>query len=229
MKMPRALVELLVHDLRSPVAAVLANAELLGRSASGEQRDMVDDILAAAQQIERTAKDLLDVSRAEAGQLSARLQPFRIAELVEEVAVTMRGVARWTNIDLQLAVHAGDVIADPELTRRMLQNLVFNAIRHAPERSVVRLEAALDGEALLLRVADEGPAIAAADAERLFDRHALLDSEPVRTGGHGLGLAFCRLAAEAHGGRIWVEPGTERGAVFCVHIPQPLDDESRRD
>jgi signal transduction histidine kinase len=217
----RELVELIVHDLRSPVAAVLANAEMLRRSLSGEQREMLDDILVAAQQIERTAKDLLDLSRAEAGELSARPDRFRFAELVEEVAATMRGLARWTGIELQLDVRVDEVAADRELTRRLLQNLVYSAIQHAPERTVVRLDATLDREGLLVRVVDQGPAITPQDAARIFDRYQQLDSEPPRTGSHGLGLAFCRLAAEAQGGRIWVEHGGERGAAFCVRIPQP--------
>lgn len=217
----RELVEIIVHDLRSPVAAVLANAELLRRSLSGEQREMLDDILVAAQQIERTAKDLLDLSRAEAGELAPRADRFRFGELVEEVAATMRSLARWTGVEIQLDIGADDVVADRERTRRMLQNLLHCAVRHAPERSVVRVDATLDRDGLLVRVIDQGPPLSPEDAEQLFDQHVRLQTEVPRTGSHRLGLAFCRLAAEAQGGRIWVERAGERGTAFCVRIPQP--------
>ena len=216
----RKMSELIVHDIKSPVTAVLANAELLKRSATGEQREMLDDIAVAAQQIDRTAKNLLDLSRAEEGELSANVETLSLTKLASEVAATMRGLARWTGIEIKLDVRTDLVSADPELLRRLLQNLVHNAVKHAPERTEVRIEADIDAEGLLLRVRDDGTGVSAHDAERIFERYVMLDSTPTRTGSHGLGLAFCRLAAEAHGGRIWVEQREGQGATFCVRIPQ---------
>src|SRR5690606_21240167 len=80
---------MIVHDLRSPVAAMLANAELLVQSASADQLEMIEDIIIAAQQIDRTAKDLRDLTRAEAGELSLHRERFRFGELADEVAATM--------------------------------------------------------------------------------------------------------------------------------------------
>lgn len=85
----------------------------------------------------------------------------------------------------------------------------------------MRIEARRDGDHLELRVRDAGPGVPADDAERAFERFAMLGEAPVRRGSHGLGLAFCRIATEAHGGNIRVEPRTPRGASFGVRIPQP--------
>jgi two-component system sensor histidine kinase/response regulator len=134
---------------------------------------------------------------------------------------TMRGMARWTNIRFELDVGRERVVADRELTRRMLQNLVHNAVKHAPENTAVTLEARVDTDGLVMRVIDNGPGVPAADVERIFDRYVTLDDDPARSGSHGLGLAFCRLAAEAQGGRIWVEDREGHGTSFCVRIPQP--------
>jgi signal transduction histidine kinase len=89
-------------------------------------------------------------------------------------------------------------------------------VKHAPNDSAVRIEAGRDGDNVMMRVLDEGPGIPAADAKMLFERYVTRDA-----GGHGMGLAFCRLAAEAHGGTIWVEGREPRGASFCVRFPQP--------
>jgi signal transduction histidine kinase len=220
----RKMSELIVHDLRVPMTALMANAELLERKLAGEDHEMIDDVIEAGRQLDRAAKDLLDLSCAEEGPLEAHFESFSMAELADEVASTMRGVARWTDIRLDVEIRAERVVADRELTRRMLQNLVHNACKHAPQGTAVRIEAAIDLEGLVLRVMDDGPGVSAGDAERIFDRNVTLDDDPARSGSHGLALAFCRLAAEAQGGRIWVE-GREgrdgRGASFCVRIPQP--------
>ena len=216
----RKISQLIVHDLRGPVGAVMANAELLELNASGEQAEMVSDILVAAQQLERTAKDLLDLSRAEDGELIANLETFSLTELAAEVASTMRGVARWTSIQIELDVRTERVIADRELLRRLLQNLVHNAVKHAPEHTAIRIEGVVDQDGLLLRVLDHGPGVPAGEVDRIFERFVTLKDDPARSGSHGLGLAFCRLAAEAHGGRVWVEDREGQGAAFCVRIPQ---------
>ena len=215
----RRITELVVHDLKGPAMAILGNAEFL-RDANRvpELDEMIADILTAVDHVDRTVHDLLDVSRAEDAALQPQLETLDLPALAAEVASTLRGFGRMSGVRITPDIHIDHLVADRELIRRTLQNLVDNAIRNSPARAEVRIDAVADGDAILLRVHDQGRGVPVADAERIFERN--VSSERGHRG-HGLGLAFCRLAAEAHGGTIWVEPHVPSGASFCVRLPQP--------
>jgi len=100
----------------------------------------------------------------------------------------------------------------------VLENLLENALRHAPEGSSVRIDAALDGDQVELRVADSGSGVASQMRDKIFERFVQVEGDKSSRRGHGLGLAFCKLAVEAHGGKIWVEDA-QPGARFVVRLP----------
>ncbi|CAN5822038.1 hybrid sensor histidine kinase/response regulator [soil metagenome] len=215
----RRISQLIVHDLKGPATALLANAELLRAANLPEDLiDVVDDIVVAVGNLDHTVRNLLDLSRAEDVGLTVHLEPLDVAALTSDVTSSLRGFGRLHHVSLTVDLAVTSVVGDRELLRRMLQNLVHNAIKHAPENTTVGIEATSDGNAVLLRVSDEGPGVPDGEDERIFDAYVSRDRP---SGGHGLGLVFCRLAAEAHGGRIWVEPRTPAGAAFCVRLPQP--------
>ena len=110
--------------------------------------------------------------------------------------------------------------ADADLIRRIIENLLDNAIRHAPENTEVRVVAMRREGAVEISVADAGPGISPETREKIFERFVQVESGSlVATGtGRGLGLAFCKIAVEAHGGSIWVEDGRP-GSVFCMRLP----------
>jgi two-component system, sensor histidine kinase and response regulator len=111
--------------------------------------------------------------------------------------------------------------ADRDLLRRVLENLLENALRYAPKASRVSLSALMHPDEIELRVADQGKGVPENLREGIFERFVQLDSgdrTAPRTG-RGLGLTFCRLAVEAHGGRIYVEDASP-GAVFCIRLPR---------
>jgi signal transduction histidine kinase len=217
----RKLAQLIVHDLRGPISAVIANAELIKRRAAGDIAEMIGDVLVAAEHLDRTAHDMLDLSRAEEAALTPELETFPLAELVSEATHAIRGLARWSGATIEVDVEEVEVVADREMFRRLLQNLVHNAVKHAPGSTPVRIVARCGAEGLSLRVTDCGPGVPPDDIDRIFDRFAKAPKDSKRTRGYGLGLAFCRLAAEAHGGKIWIEQPPGSGVSFCVRIPQP--------
>jgi signal transduction histidine kinase len=120
------------------------------------------------------------------------------------------------HVRVESQITASEVRADPDLMSRVLANLLDNAIRHAPEGSEVQVAIAPTDEGIELRVADQGPGVPAEDRERVFERFRS-GAETARRTNRGLGLAFCKVAVEAQGGRIWIEDGSP-GAVFCVKL-----------
>jgi signal transduction histidine kinase len=120
-------------------------------------------------------------------------------------------------VSLSTAVSDGlTVQADPDLFRRVIENLIDNAIRHAPEGTIVSVTAAPTETGAVVRVADQGIGVPEAQRALVFERFA--QAEVTGRANRGLGLSFCKLAVEAHGGQIWIEDAAP-GAVFCVRLP----------
>jgi len=163
---------------------------------------------------------VLDLSRAEHEALAPTIGDVDLRVLVAEVVAAFEVKAQSGGVSLSHAIDAHEVRADADMLRRVLENLIDNALRHAPEQSEVRISAAVRDRHVELRVSDEGPGIPEAMRQRIFERFVQVESGDrlVSRAGQGLGLAFCRVAAEAHGGTIVVEPD-DAGAVFCVRWP----------
>lgn len=117
------------------------------------------------------------------------------------------------------------LLADADLLRRLMENLLDNALRYTPMRGRVAVSLRVLPESVEIQLADGGPGIADADKERVFEKYARLDrpdDQAQRRFGRGLGLTFCKLVADVHGGSIRVEDNTPKGARFCVTLPRPL-------
>jgi two-component system, sensor histidine kinase and response regulator len=214
------LTSFVVHDLKNPVYAMDLHAQLLLRDPElpGHARESVQYIRNEARSLLRLVLNLLDISQSEAGQLTPRPAPVDLAALVAEVVEAHHLAARMSEVTLDCSIEALTVTADPDLLRRVVDNLLDNAIRHARARTDVRLGAARTDGAVVLRVSDSGPGVAPDMREKVFERFVRIESGVVSRTERGLGLAFCKLAVEAHGGRIWIEEGSP-GAVFCVSLP----------
>jgi signal transduction histidine kinase len=158
---------------------------------------------------------LLDIARADAGQLAPARQRVELAALVADVIAALELRAGALGVKLVRDLAHPTAYADPELLRRVLENLVDNAIRHAPDGSEVVVESRAADRGVELRVRDAGAGVDPERRAEIFERFAT-------TGGtranRGLGLAFCKLVAEAHGGRIWIEDAAP-GATFALWIP----------
>jgi signal transduction histidine kinase len=206
-----------------------ARARLQKQELSGQDQRYWTSVLAGAEAINRMATNLLDVTRSQEGTLVPRKGTIHPAELLAEVHELMGPLAGGRGVELALErdLPRAPLVADAELLRRVLQNLVDNAVRHSPRGSRVRLAASVTREGaggdILFTVVDEGPGVPDADKERIFEKYARLKpeepSDPQLSQGRGLGLAFCRLAAHAHGGRIWVEDNQPKGSRFLLKLP----------
>jgi signal transduction histidine kinase len=216
------LMSFVVHDLKNPVSTVDLHAQTLlrdkelperARAAAAAIRDEVRSLM-------RLLLNLLDISKSEEGRLEPLRAEVDISALVAGVFEALSVRARAKSIELVSDVGAVSASADVDLLRRVLENLLDNALRHAPEESVVRVSTVSRPDAVEIRISDAGPGIPPGKHESIFDRFVQVDggNRPLTRSGRGLGLSFCRLAAEAHSGRIWVEDGAP-GAVFCVSLP----------
>ena len=211
------LMAFLVHDLKNPVHAIKLHAELIARdqAASDRSRRAAAAIQSDSQALLRMIMNLLDLSKADEGRLVPARRPIEIRDIVAEVKAGMAARARTAEVELVTTVPPRLIHGDPDLLRRVLENLVDNAIRHAPEGSSVQITSVEGAPNIELRVTDAGPGVPVALRDRVFDR--FVQGEAASRAGRGLGLAFCKLAVEAHGGTIWIEDAAP-GAVFCVRL-----------
>jgi signal transduction histidine kinase len=211
-----------VHDLKNPVNSIDLHAQVLLRDKELPRRlrESAESIRDEARSLTRLIMNLLDISKSEEGKLLPKLTRVDVEPLVASVLEALDVRARAKEITFKSALEVVEVAADPDLLRRVLENLLDNALRHAPEGSSVEVRALRRDRAVELRVTDSGSGVPPAMREKIFDRFVQVESanRAASRSGRGLGLAFCRLAMEAQGGRIWVEEA-EPGAVFCLSLP----------
>ncbi len=217
------LMSFVVHDLKNPVNSMDLYAQLLQRERDMPEtaKDAIAHIRHEARQMLRLILNLLDISKADEGKLVAKRATVDLGSLVNDVASELEGGARMRNVEVAVSLAISEIIADEDLVRRMLGNLIENAIRHAPAQTQVIVESKIAPGAIELRIRDSGKGIPSEMREKIFDPFVQLDGLAASSSrsGRGLGLTFCKLAAEAHGGTIWVEDGAP-GAVLCVRLPR---------
>lgn len=217
------LMAFVVHDLKNPVHSMDLLAQLLlrQRGLPEQARDSAARIRTEAKHLTRMITNLLDLSKADEGKLAPRRSSIALPALVADVFAELGEDARSRDVSLESVIEADRSHADEDLLRRMLANLVENAVRHAPSGSAVKVTSAAGPAGIELRVIDAGTGVAPELRERIFDPFVQGTDGSERFAsrtGRGLGLAFCKLAAEAHGGAIWIEDASP-GSAFCVRLP----------
>ena len=227
---------MLVHDLRSPLAVLRGSLELMENDIRVGDVDGARRWLGAAQngsdRMLRLIDQLLDISKLESGRMTTEIKTVEAAALFEETAQRLASLAREIDVRLQIVTPPDlpPLQVDPALMGRVLSNLVDNALKFTDDGGVVRLWAWQEDEecggAILLGVSDTGPGIPPEAQPLLFQKFQQVAIEGRRRG-TGLGLPFCKLAVEAHGGQIWVESPSDRietvhrgrGSTFIIRLP----------
>lgn len=225
-RMREDLVRMIVHDLKTPLTAILATLEMLRDGDFGpiEERPMraLSDVEGKAEDLLGLIQDLLDVSKVEEQSLLLQVEPIAPAALFAELSFdwAARFQQAQTTTASEVAEDAPVFTADKTLLKRVLSNLVQNAITHAAVPVTLTFRAQREGEGIRLSVQDDGPGIPEANRERIFQKFAQLrDADAPKVRSSGLGLAFCRVAVESHGGRIWVESALGQGSTFHLVLP----------
>ncbi|MFO0736649.1 MAG: response regulator [Labilithrix sp.] len=212
------LLGLLVHDLKSPLSGIVLNAEFALEETSGAARDAIGDVLSAADRMQRMIHDWIDLGRAEDGTLTAALATVPLDAMLSALERDCRRALELRRQRLVVGERAPLVRADEALLTRTLQNLVDNAIRSTPRDGTITIDFERAGEHARLRVRDEGPGVPEADRAGIFEKFAPVQGPQNARTSRNIGLSFCRLAAEAQGGRIWVEPNAPRGSMFILEL-----------
>src|ERR1700690_3269465 len=202
------LTAMIYHDLRSPLANIVSGLEILSGMIGEDEatRSILGIAVNSTERIQRLVNSLLDINRLESGQTIAtqrRINPKELIELaVKDVNPSAAG--RHQSIEVDLSKPLPNIWVDADMMRRVLINLLENAIKFSRVETPIQIGAKMENGDVKFWVNDSGPGIPANARERIFEKFARLQGKD-RPGGLGIGLAFCRLAVQAHGGKIWVE------------------------
>ncbi|MBN2086479.1 MAG: GAF domain-containing protein [Anaerolineales bacterium] len=217
------LTSMLFHDMRSPLGNVISSLQLLNDPPPADEttRSLLTISLRSARRLSRMIDSLLDLRRLEEGRAVLHRSKVSLSALAAEAVEEAQPVAEGKGIILQMAIPLSlpTVEVDSDMIRRVISNLLDNAVKYTPGGGSIRLTAEPVEQNIRFSVADSGPGIPAEERHRIFDKYGRIE----RIGapkGLGLGLAFCRLAIKAHSGRIWVDSPAEGGAVFRFTLPQ---------
>jgi two-component system sensor histidine kinase/response regulator len=217
------LVHMVVHDMRSPLTVILGNIEL-AQLAADSGRPVNSSGLEAARHGAESLMDmidsLLDVSRLEEGKMPIKSIECDLYDLAGVSLGTYRPLAEKKHIALTLEGEPARLKADPALIRRVIDNLVGNAVKFTPAGGRIRLQARTADRGVRAEVSDSGPPLPPVSYRTIFEKFTQvgLDGND-KTHSTGLGLTFCKLAVEAHGGTIGVESEPGRGNTFWFTLP----------
>ncbi|MGC8827276.1 MAG: response regulator [Anaerolineae bacterium] len=216
---------MMVHDLKSPISILLSVVDLLGSDfepqMDDEQRAVLEGARRASAQLLSLMSNLLDVQRMEMGKLALIRTPLDLNDLVRRAGMAVMPRAREQQVSLlfDLDKDLPPVPADEELVERVLANLLDNALKFTPAQGQITLFTRAGTSEVQAGVADTGAGIPAGERQRIFEKFTQLHRTIKGARGSGLGLTFCRLAVEAHGGRIWVEDNAPQGSRFIFTLP----------
>jgi PAS domain S-box-containing protein len=236
----------LIHDLRNPLTTIstsLQFMEQVGSNFSPDQNFMLEIARSSTRRMLKLINTILDVSQLESGRMPLRYEPVSLSALVDEALRVQLPLAAGKGVRLESSVSPSlpPAWADAKLIERVLQNLIDNAIRFTPLNGMVQVIAgqADDGvtgpeesgqpapvSQLHVSVSNNGPGLAPEVQDRLFQKFVTGGEQG---SGTGLGLAFCKLAVEAHGGRIWVESEPDRITTFTFTLPLAGPDSQQAD
>jgi signal transduction histidine kinase len=227
MQLRHETIRFIVHDLRNPLSVFSSALEMLDAEldAGGIEiaRELIKVCRNALRRMLMLTESLLDVDRLDWGLDGALdLEMVSLPALIVGVVADQRPRAETVEVALEIEVPVDlpPIAADPARLERVLANLIENALKYSPAGGQVTVSAWHEGDSLMVAVSDAGPGIPPDQRERIFERFTQVRDDPKARRGFGLGLAFCRAAVEAHGGRIWVEDGEGgMGSRFVFSLP----------
>jgi PAS domain S-box-containing protein len=221
---------MLVHDLRAPLSSIVSSIDLV--LIAWQERDMtlpVEQVLGialrSAHRMEKLINDILDTAKLRAGDQALSISEIEVPSLVREALEAIAPSAKRRDQSLQMRVSPDihPIEGDRDLLLRVLTNLLDNAVKYTQKGGEIMVSVQDHSDEMRFTVVDNGPGIPPEDHERIFDPYTRGRTQKIK--GAGIGLAFCKLAVEAHGGGIMLQSRVGEGSAFSFTVPRDLPDE----
>src|SRR6266446_302816 len=230
------LTHMIVHDLRSPLTAVTGYMEVLAETAklNPTEAKFVAEAQRGANDLRDMITTLLDVGRLEAGEMPLRLQTHDVAQIARKAATRFSPVLKKRTLRCDVPPDPVLMICDADVIRRILENLISNAVKFAKSDGTIRVKVQCNAADVTISVSDDGQGIPPDQHEHIFEKFGQTESGVEHRHSTGLGLTFCRLAVEAHEGKIGVQSELGKGSTFWFTLPirdrrEPKQDVDLRD
>ena len=222
-KLRNDLTHMVVHDLRNPLAVLFIFLDILeskeAEKLSASTRNFITLARHSAEELHAMISSILDVSKIGAGALKLQREPCQLAGFIRDLLATLQALPGNRTVTCAALDPALAVTADVALLRRVLQNLLSNALKYTPADGEVRVIVTPLSSEIRIAITDTGPGIAPENQEQIFEKFGQVADGKNRQG-TGLGLTFCKLAVEAHGGHIGVESKLGAGSTFWLTLPR---------
>ncbi|MBI4379080.1 MAG: GAF domain-containing protein [Nitrospinae bacterium] len=221
------LTSMIVHDLKGPLGEIMSNLDILtyNQNLSSEDREVLDTSIQGCVNLLGMVMNLLDISKMEEGKMRLNREEFNLSELIQGKIKNMNVLAiqKEVRIKANLSHNTILITSDKEIVERIIANLINNAIAYSFPKKEIEVEAGQEGDFVKISVKDEGKGIPREFHEKIFEKFSQRTEDGVRRrSSTGLGLTFCKMAVEAHGGKIWVESEEEKGSTFSFTLPMKL-------
>ncbi len=224
-RMKQEFVQMISHDLRTPLTSILGTFELIGNGAYGKLSDRgqtrVADAEKESQRLIAMINELLDIERLESGNLQLLQENTELQPVLQRSGEAVSVLAAPRGIKLEISQSNPLVSIDADRIVQVLINLLGNAVKYSPDNGTIKVSAIEENDFVRIEVIDQGPGIPKEDQKMIFERFRQIESKEYRrSGSSGLGLAICAALVESHGGKIGVESEIEKGSRFWFTLPK---------
>ena len=220
-------VSVVSHELKTPVALIKGYVGTLRRKDVSWESEIVQDSLQViedeADRLTELIENLLDASRLQAGGFSLNLAEIKIDQLTQETAERVQSRTDLHEIITQFPSDFPTIVGDQNRLEQVFYNLLENAVKYSPGGGEIRISGQIRSKQIIICVQDQGSGISREDIPHVFDRFYRAEDAAKNTQGAGLGLYLSRAIIEAHNGRIWVEPRSDKGTRVCLSIPREME------